>query len=330
MSYPVRINGYIYSKGTKEGFLRMKRQGIPKPLFSLQDRLARILDARYRRMTRRLMKELRAKLREKDIVTDSAPEDDNLESLLQFFEDMGKEIREENQKIADRANAQAIANTLESEWFNENQEELERLDNMYEGDMDENFRPILDKIFKSEQNDYLKRLKSDAGPKMKNIIESFEIDKNQFFEDNMKAVRSLYIDNSLQRIQGEEDLLKRKIINRILDYAMGKEDRLVLTDLTKACYEGSDHLSRLFARDQMQRFNKACTLSTFVSARVTKVKWVTCGDGRVRNKSYVDKQGILHRAHTELNKQIFDINDLPLEIDDYNCRCGLIPVEWAD
>ncbi len=296
----------------------MKRQGIPKPLFLLQDRLARILNARYRRMTRRLMKELRAKLREKDIVTDSAPEDDNIESLLQFFEDMGKEIREENQQIADRANAQTIASSLETEWFSEDQEELERLDNMYEGDLDENFRPILDGIFKSEQTDYIKRLKADAGPKLKNIIESFEIDKNKFFEDNMEAVRKLYIDNSLARIRGEEDLLKRKIIKRITDYALGKSDKLILSDLTKACYEGSDHLSRLFARDQMQRFNKACTLSTFVSARVTKVKWVTAGDIRVR------------KSHKALNGQVFDINNLPEETDDYNCRCGLIPVEWAD
>lgn len=318
MNYPIKMNGYIYSKGTKEGFLRMKRQGIPKPLFLFQDRLARILNARYRRMTRRLMKELRAKLREKDIVTDSAPEDDNIESLLQFFEDMGKEIREENQQIADRANAQAIASSLETEWLSEDQEEFERLDNMYEGDLDENFRPILDRIFKSEQTDYIKRLKADAGPKLKNIIESFEIDKNKFFEDNMEAVRKLYIDNSLARIRGEEDLLKRKIIKRITDYALGKSDKLILSDLTKACYEGSDHLSRLFARDQMQRFNKACTLSTFVSARVTKVKWATCGDGRVR------------KTHKALNGQVFDINNLPPEVDDYNCRCGLIPVEWAD
>lgn len=318
MSYPIKINGYIYSKGTKEGFLRMKRQGIPKPLFYLQDRLAKLLNARYRRMIRKLMKELRAKLRESDIVTDAAPEDDNLESLMQFFEDMGKEVREENKKIADRANAQAIANTLEHEWIAEDQEEIERLDNMYEGDLDENFRPVLDRIFKSEQVDYIKRLKTDAGPKMKNIIEAFEIDKNKFFEDNMQALRKLYIDNSLARIRGEEALLKRKIIKRITDYALGNTDELELLDLVKACYTGSDHLSRLFARDQMQRFNKACTLSTFVSAGVTKVKWVTAGDVRVRD------------SHKALNGQVFDINNLPEEVDDYNCRCGLVPVEWAE
>jgi SPP1 gp7 family putative phage head morphogenesis protein len=72
------------------------------------------------------------------------------------------------------------------------------------------------------------------------------------------------------------------------------------------------------ARDQMQRFNKACTLSTFRSAGVTKVKWVTVGDIRVR------------KSHKALNGQIFDVNNLPKEVDDYNCRCGLVPVEWAE
>ncbi len=318
MSYPFKSNGYIYSKGTKAGFLRMQRQGIPRPLFSLQDKLSKVLNARYRRMLKKLMRDLRAKLREKDIVTDSAPEEENIESLLKFFEDMGKEACEESQRIADRANIQFIANTLENEWFNEDQEELERLDLMYKGDLDDNFKPVLEKIFKAEQDDYLSKLKADAGIKMQNIIESFEIDKKKFFEDNLKTVRTLYIDNSLARIKGEEDLLKRKILKRITDYALGKTDTLKLNDLTKECYERSDHLSRLFARDQMQRFNKACTLSTFKSARVTKIKWVTAGDARVRE------------SHKQLNGRVFDINALPKEVDDYNCRCGLVPVEWAD
>jgi SPP1 gp7 family putative phage head morphogenesis protein len=68
----------------------------------------------------------------------------------------------------------------------------------------------------------------------------------------------------------------------------------------------------------MQRFNKACTIATFKSAAVTKVKWVTCNDIRVR------------KTHKALNGQVFDVNNLPKEVDDYNCRCGLVPVEWAD
>lgn len=322
MNYPIMRNGYIYSPRTKKGFLRMQRQGIPRPLFSIEDKLARLLKARYRTLARQLLKELKAKFNQSGVVTDQAPEDDNLEALLQFFEDMGKQAREEQEEIANRANAQSVANTLEHEWFDEDQEELERLDEQFKGD--------IDKVFKKEQADYLNRLLDDADDRFKNVLVSFTIDKKQFFNDNMNAIRTLYVDNSLERIAGEQDLIKRRILKRITDYALNQSDTLNLHDILKEAYDSGEHLSRLFARDQMQRFNKACTLSTFRSAGVTKVKWVTANDGRVRNKSYVDKQGRLHRAHTELAGQIFDVNNLPVEIDDYNCRCGLVPVEWED
>ena len=113
-------------------------------------------------------------------------------------------------------------------------------------------------------------------------------------------------------------LIKRRILQKIIDYATGVTEELDLDGLVKEAYTSTDHLARLFARDQMQRFNKACTLSTFRSAGVTKVKWVTVGDVRVR------------KSHKALNGQIFDVNNLPQEVDDYNCRCGLVPVEWAD
>ena len=176
----------------------------------------------------------------------------------------------------------------------------------------------MDDVLKTEQKDYLKRLLGDADGKTAQILQSFAIDKQQFFNENMDAVRKLYLDNSIQRIRYEEDDLKRRILQKIIDYATGESDTLDLDELVKEGYTSSDHLARLFARDQMQRFNKACTLSTFKSAGVTKVKWATCGDIRVR------------RSHRELNGKIFDVNNLPPEIDDYNCRCGLIPVEWAE
>lgn len=312
--YPFKRNGYIYSPGTAKGFLRMQRQGIPRPLFSIENRLARLLKKRYEILARKLLKELKAKFKDNGMVLDSQPIDEdaeeNLEDLLEFFSHMGEELKKENEEIAQRANAQAIANTLEHEWFEEQQEEIERLDEQFKGD--------IEKIFRKEQTDYLNRLYEDADGRTKDILASFAIDKKQFFENNMDAVRTLYIDNSLQRIAGEEELIKRKILGRIIDYAENKTDKLKLDDLTKEAYDSTDHLSRLFARDQMQRFNKACTLATFRSAGVTKVKWVTSNDQRVR------------KSHKDLNGRIFSVNDLPAEVDDYNCRCGLVPVEWAD
>lgn len=309
-SYPFQRNGYIYSKTTSAGFLRMKRQGIPRPLFSIQDKLAAILRSRYRTLTRKLLRDLRTQCRASNITLDAAPEDDTLDSLLKFFDEMKKEFekqQEENEKAIGRVNLNAVANTLEHQWLEEDQEEEPAY-----------FVKKIDDVLKTEQKDYLKRLLGDADGKTAQILQSFAIDKKQFFEENMAAVRKLYLDNSIQRIRYEEEDIKRRILQKIIDYATGKSDELNLTDLVKEAYTSTDHLSRLFARDQMQRFNKACTLSTFRSAGVTKVKWVTVGDVRVR------------KSHKALNGQVFDVNNLPREVDDYNCRCGLVPVEWAD
>lgn len=310
MNYPIRRNGYIYSKGTKAGFLRMQRQGIPRPLFSIEDKLAKLLRARYKALIRQLLKDVKTQCQQSNITLDKAPEEDNLEALLKFFEEMGKQElaqQKENEKLIGRINLNTVANTLEHQWLEEDTPEET-----------EYFVSKVDETLKQEQTDFLKHLLDDADGQTARILQTFTIDKQKFFNDNMDAIRKLYLDNSIARIQGEEVLLKRKILQTIVDYATGKSAALNLTDLVKEGYESSDHLSRLFARDQMQRFNKACTLSTFRSAGVTKVKWVTCGDVRVR------------QSHKDLNGKIFDVMNLPPEVDDYNCRCGLVPVEWAE
>lgn len=318
-NYPFRTNGYIYSKKTQKGFLRMQRQGIPRPLFAIQNKLAKILEKKYKALAVKLMKDLKDKCSASDIVLDKAPDDDSTESLMRYIEELSNEALEENKKIADKANLMSVADTLQKEWLSEEAPETDL----------ESWRTI-DRVFKLNQKDYLQRLFKDAGSSFKNMLVTFSVDKRKFFNDNMEAVRKLYVDNSLERIQGEEDYIKRKILERITDYATNKTDTLKLDDLTKLANETGHNMARLFARDQMQRFNKACTLSTFRSAGVTKVKWVTANDGRVRKVGHMDRNGVYHRPHTELQGMVFDVNDLPIEIDDYNCRCGLVPVEWED
>ena len=313
--YPIKINGYIYSPKTRQGFLRMRRMGIPRPLFSIENELAKTLGSRYKKLATQLLKDLKEKIRRNGITIDSAlvadgSEEENLESLMKFFDEMGEKMRKEQEETASRANMGSVANSLEHEWFEEDQEELARLDEQFTGD--------IERIFKKEQKNYLERLLDDADGKTKRILQSFTIDKKKFFDDNMDEVRRLYVQNSLERIDWEQEDIKRAILKRITDYAMNRTDELKLDDLTKDAFNRGEHLARLFARDQMARFNKACTLATFRSVGVTKVQWLTANDGRVR------------KTHRLLNKRIFDVDNLPKEINDYNCRCGLVPVEWAD
>lgn len=313
--YPLKINGYIYSPKTRQGFLRMRRMGIPRPLFSIENELAKTLASRYKKLAAQLLKDLKDKIKRNGLAIDRAlvadgKEEENLESLMKSFDEMGEKMRKEQEETANRANMGSVANSLEHEWFEENQEE--------QAQHDEQFYSDVERIFKKQQKKYLERLLDDADGKTKRILQSFTIDKKKFFDDNMDEVRRLYVQNSLERIDWEQEDIKRAILKRITDYAMNRTDELKLDDLTKDAFNRGEHLARLFARDQMARFNKACTLATFRSAGVTKVQWLTANDGRVR------------KTHRLLNKRIFDVDNLPKEINDYNCRCGLVPVEWAD
>ena len=313
--YPLKINGYIYSPKTRQGFLRMRRMGIPRPLFSIENELAKTLASRYKKLAAQLLKDLKDKIKRNGLAIDRAlvadgKEEENLESLMKSFDEMGEKMRKEQEETANRANMGSVANSLEHEWFEENQEE--------QAQHDEQFYSDVERIFKKQQKKYLERLLDDADGKTKRILQSFTIDKKKFFDDNMDEVRRLYVQNSLERIDWEQEDIKRAILKRITDYAMNRTDELKLDDLTKDAFNRGEHLARLFARDQMARFNKACTLATFRSAGVTKVQWLTANDGRVR------------KTHRMLNKRIFDVDNLPEEINDYNCRCGLVPVEWAD
>ena len=313
--YPLKINGYIYSPKTRQGFLRMRRMGISRPLFSIENELAKTLASRYKKLAAQLLKDLKDKIKRNGLTIDRAlvadgKEEENLERLMKVFDEMGEKMRKEQEETANRANMGSVANSLEHEWFEENQEE--------QAQHDEQFYSDVERIFKKQQKKYLERLLDDADGKTKRILQSFTIDKKKFFDDNMDEVRRLYVQNSLERIDWEQEDIKRAILKRITDYAMNRTDELKLDDLTKDAFNRGEHLARLFARDQMARFNKACTLATFRSAGVTKVQWLTANDGRVRE------------THRMLNKKIFDVDNLPKEINDYNCRCGLVPVEWAD
>lgn len=312
--YPFRLNGYVYSKGTREGFLRMKRMGIPRPVFKLQDRMARILKAYYKELTRVLLQDVKEAAQQTSATLDAKEppkksEDETLKDLLDYFEKMKKEAEDANKKVANQANMAAAENTLKHKW-----EGNDRVNEARTEKVKEKLAGMLD----LEQSEYLGRLFNDAGERMQRILTEFSIDKQKLFNDNMEALKVLYLDNSMERLQYEQEDIKRRMLERINAYATGQTSELKFDDLTKLCYQWGDHLARLFARDQMQRFNKALTLSTYTNAGVTKVKWVTSHDARVRD------------THKALDGQIFGIRDLPPEVDDYNCRCGLIPVEWED
>lgn len=316
MENETKYSGYVYSKGTKKGFLRMQRLGIPRPPFRLEDKITRKLKIFYKKIISKIAVEFvkqavnsNAKFKDGQIVTDGS---DELSKTLH-------EAESESSKGVHNlpANRSAVQNSLNSIQALLNGETMWEDAQLYEM-LNKALPEFLGTSFDEGASDFLEKFSADASSKMSEILTSFSIDKKQVYQNNIEALKKLYIDDSLKRITWEVDFLKMAFLVELTDYVQGKSDTLNVMSIVKALNGTAERGARFFARDQMQRFNKAQTLATFVSAGVKTVKWCSCRDARVRP------------SHQALDGKIFNVRDLPKEINDYNCRCGLVPVEYED
>ncbi len=112
--------------------------------------------------------------------------------------------------------------------------------------------------------------------------------------------------------------LKEKVYS---DYMNGRSTTNIVKELQRQ-YGLDKRRARLIARDQTAKLNANITQSQQREAGVSKYKWSTVGDARVRD------------SHDDLNGKIFSWDDPP-ETDggrrchpgeDYQCRCCAIPV----
>ena len=243
---------------------------------------------------------------------DDGSDDNALKRLMAFFDQMA-EAERQAKEAQDKANLKAF---LENARINCEREWQEKHSQRY--DEDDPMRATVFDILLESQRNFTKKLGAESDNLTQVVVNSFSIDKQQLYNENMENIRAMYLDNTIARIEGEEDLLKRKILEKISAYVTGKADTLDLKDLTKSMLDSGARMARFFAYDQLARLNKATTISTFINAGVTKVKWVTSNDRRVR------------QSHKDLNGNIYSIENLPPEIDDYNCRCALVPAEYSD
>lgn len=306
-----RRNGYIYSSDTRRGFLRLKRQGIPLPPFNLENQLTKALSGIYEKIITSIAVDFinsvslsGGTFRSGLLTSDSKHKD--IDKALSKADKVSSHRRES--KIVNKSAVIAAIDRLKKEW-NPSSQGIS---------MDDEVTAIVDRILKKDTDIYMKNLIEDSPQDFVKIIQSFSLDKQQVFNDNIDNLRKLYLDDSHKRIMGEEDRLKRMFLQKLSDYAEGRSDTLDVEDIVKHMAETGVHESRFFARDQIQRFNKALTVSTYISAGVKTVRWCTCADQRVRE------------SHRKLNGKIFDIDNLPKELDDYNCRCCVVPVDYGE
>lgn len=315
-SYPLKRNDYIYSKNTARGFLRMQRQGVPRPIFSAEDKVKKALTKAYGRILRSLLEDFMAKAKEHGIVPDQLTSDaedtDPIKTFLQLLAEQEAQSRKTIENMDLKMKLQATAQELEQEWMEPYVIDPET--GMGHTQLEEDIWAAL----KACQKDYLGRLYEDASPELRFIVSSFNLDKQKLYNENMDEIRRLYLDNSMQRIKGETDLLKKAFLQKLNDYITGKSDTLDIEKVTDQLAVRSKKMSQFFARDQLSRFNKATMLAQYKAAGVKTLKWITTHDVRVRD------------SHRKLDGVVFDIDNLPPEINDYNCRCGLIPEEYNE
>lgn len=308
----------IIAQGSKAAFLNFVKHGFPRPYFVAQEKLRKLLKREYARIIKGLLDDFMRHAKNAGInintltLDDDGSDDNALERLSAFFDQMA-EAERQAKEAQDKANLKVFLENARINCEREWQEKHSQRD-----DEDDPMRATVFDILLESQRNFTKKLGAESDNLTQVVVNSFSIDKQQLYNENMENIRAMYLDNAIARIEGEEDLLKRKILEKISAYVTGQADTLDLKDLTKSMLESSARMARFFAYDQLARLNKATTISTFINAGVTKVKWVTSNDVRVR------------QSHKELNGKVFSIENLPPEIDDYNCRCALVPVEYSD
>lgn len=327
MSGTTKVAGYVYEKGTKMGFIRMRRMGIPQPKFSLIDGIAHGVGSVYKSvlddMAQKFVEfavDLRLSFDDGKLVTDEKTDmqkriDDYIQGRAERnTDDYNKltesfRLLEQHPELASKSDVHTLAERIML-YYREHPEAASEAVNT--------LRSRFEAQFYEGQKQFFNSFFSDADTKTQQIFTSFSLDKQAVFNQHIEELRTLYIDNALQRIEGETNELKKAFLKKLTDYALGKTDTLDIQKIVDEMGKTSVHVAKFFARDQMSRFNKALTLSSFTAAGVKTVRWMTVGDQRVRP------------SHKKLHRQVFPIQELPKEVDDYNCRCGLVPEEYYE
>jgi SPP1 gp7 family putative phage head morphogenesis protein len=286
--------GIIMDKHRK-AFKKMRRQGIPVPTLRLFDAVTKSIKKIYNDNLDLIQKELLEKAEKYDLSKEkSIIIKDSAYNLIEYLE----KIRSGLESIPVRG-ATITAGKIED---NENIKQLQR---------------ILKGQFESSEKTFFREFYQDGDDRVMNFLISFSLDKDKIFQSKIDRLRELYINNAVERIAGEQNELKKSFLEKVTKWVEGEEKELDVKDLIKQMKKTSAREAKFFSRDQFCRFNKSLLIASLEEAGCEYVIWRTVKDGAVRD------------THRELEGKIFHIDNLPEEIDDYNCRCGLTPI-WQE
>lgn len=301
-----KVGGYVLGKNTAVGFAKMQRRGAILPPFRLQDSIARLIQNYYERVISTIDKHVTSRAIHKGTAIKDAlyDPDDPLRSRT---------------RLTNRGYSKSNTYITDPNSFipNEYRSLFGSLVDLISGVQTEGYREALGNLLTDVESDFFRQFIDDASPRIALRVQ-YAIDADLLFQRNTAGIREYYLDTAFERINEGKSEIRNTFIQKMGAWINGTGDSAGLADVLEDVRQEAGRFSTFFARDQMARMNKALTLASFDVAGVSKVRWLTVGDSRVRP------------SHKALKGEVFPINKLPKQIHDYNCRCALIPVMDID
>lgn len=140
----------------------------------------------------------------------------------------------------------------------------------------------------------------------------------QFIDENTNLIRSIGSEFFGKIQQDTYKYIQEGVYNKEYAKQIGAEfsgefQRQYERGILKRRVTNADARARLIARDQISKYNGQLNQTRQTALGITKYRWVTVGDDRVRE------------SHRSKNGKIFSWNDPPADTghpgQDYQCRC---------
>ena len=168
---------------------------------------------------------------------------------------------------------------------------------------------VLAKLDKKSKEEFYKRVAAKTGINLNDLIA----------KEGMKATTNALMTETAQWIKTLRDDTFQKFTNNTL-FAMSQGESLdtVVSQFDDVVAERKNH-AKFLARNQVQNYNSITTKIRAQNLGITKGRWVTAGDERVR-PSHADRDG----KEFDLAEGCYSSMDglYLLAGCDYNCRCG--------
>jgi len=144
-------------------------------------------------------------------------------------------------------------------------------------------------------------------------VAEIQLDKNIIATETALKIRKILKQSNYAFVNAVGTDVTKKTLFAVQQGILNGESISKIRKRIEPIIEGAKHNADTIARTETHRaMTKAIVQNYKDSGIVKKVKYITAGDDVVRP------------SHAALNGQIFDVNNLPSELDEPNCRCTVV------